>query len=168
MGTVMSTDDRRGSAVGGLALAFLTFGLAAVALAHIAFVYYEITRMTIVGLVAGLVSGAIVVWLVVRYIKRNEDEWLRVRLGGAEPRGWFARSFGVPFGQALSGIAVLPGFVIASLFRDGAQFAFLLGWLVAYSATVPSYHRYGRRYQRIHDGEEPLPERDDASDGADG
>ena len=161
----MSSDDTRRSAVGGLVLAFLTFGLGAVALAYIAFGYYAITRMTIVGLVSGLVSGAIVVWLVVRYMKRQEDEWLRIQLGGAEPRGWFARSFGVPFGQALPGVALVAAMPPASLFPDGAQFSFILGWIVAHSWAFPYYHRCQSRYQRIHDGEEALPEAEGAREG---
>ena len=142
-----------------LALLVLLFG-------YLAFTVAGISIAAVAYLAAGLTLNSVVVWIELRSFQRNEDRWLRVQLGNDEPRDRWAWNWRFHIRPSCSALLVIwAGYPLGLLVSEGAFFAYALGVLIPVFALLPYWHRAQRRYWRIHDGEEPLPEPEDASVG---
>ena len=135
-----------------------TVALAVVAVAVAFLLGTGTLRVGLYALAGSLVLSTLGAFVVTRDARLHEDEWLREELGNDEPRGWWGRSFGVNFRRFLPAWTLPACYPLAVLLPHDMGIGFAVGWVLGHATTIPFAVHWGRRYQRISDGEEPLPE----------
>lgn len=122
-----------------------------------AFAIAEVTAGTWFGLAAGLAVGGFCIYMMMRWIAHNEDLFLRQRF---HPPGIIQYYRQYPWQLVLIFGGIFGSMWLDEDYGPGAPAAAVMGAFLAMLMLYPQQARLNRRYRRIEDGLEPMPEPD--------